>query len=112
MDIGFFPPYLFNCLNSSRIELIESRNNFGVSGESLFSLCIKVNRNDSEEEQIKAILQGVVRFHPEFFSYASGLLEGSWDRNEQFELEIEKYAKRVYISRPDIVKIVKEKLRR
>ncbi len=110
MNDEFFPQQLFDCLNSSKIELTGLENfedNFSISGSSLL---IKIYGEDSKEDQIKSILQGVVRFHSKFVPYTGGLLEGSLDRNEKFESEIEEYAQRVYDSRPDIVDIVERRL--
>ncbi|MBI1972426.1 hypothetical protein HYS50_00290 [Candidatus Woesearchaeota archaeon] len=99
---------LLDLVTPDKIDLSDYES---VHGMVLANGLIMVNQRLSQEEQIKTILHEVIHTAPAFRQYTEGLWAGKRRRDEAIEERIEAEAQYIYQTRPDIVRIVEERLR-
>ena len=73
---------------------------------------IFVNENAPLDEQVMTVLHEISHMHPRFMSYTGGLWEGSLRRDESIETAIDSFAQDAYLSRPDVVAMIKDELQK
>lgn len=100
---------LLNFLYPRKIDL----GDYGKSGIGFIfpNGYIFLNRSTPEEEQIKTILHEIFHLDEKFIDYTKDICTGISQRDEKIESRIEKLAQKTYTERPDIVAVVRERLK-
>ena len=71
---------------------------------------ICVNGKAPLEEQVKTVLHEIIHLAPEFRTYNEGCWNKTITRKERVEEKIESHAQEIYRTRPDVVKVIEERL--
>lgn len=103
-----FPEYLFNYINPDKIDL-EGYDTSGC-GYILPNGLIFLNKKDSLDTQVEALLHEILHLHPDFITYTGALFQG-YRRDEYIEAQIEERAQKLKKQRSDIVSHIKEILK-
>jgi len=73
---------------------------------------IFVNESAPLDVQVMTVLHEISHMRPRFMSYTGGLWEGSLIRDESIETAIDSFAQDAYLSRPDVVAMIKDELQK
>ncbi|PIN91186.1 hypothetical protein COU57_01700 [Candidatus Pacearchaeota archaeon CG10_big_fil_rev_8_21_14_0_10_32_14] len=103
-----FLDYLLEYFDPKKIEVIESENETGNITPS--GLIFILPRSD-QIEQVVTLFHEVLHYHPKFISYSGGLLDGTYDRMERIEKQIDDMAYTLYGERKDLVELAERVIR-